>query len=492
MNKKIRIDLPLEEIPKQYYNLLPDLSNLNVPMAPALHPLTKEPAGPEDFAPLFPMELIKQEVSQDRYIDIPEEVREIYMRYRPSPLYRATRFEEALKTNARIYFKYEGVSPPGSHKPNTAIAQAYYNAKEGTEKLYTETGAGQWGTALAYAGQFFDIDVEVFMVRISYDQKPFRRTMMHLFGANVHPSPSTLTNVGREIIKSKSDHPGSLGIAISEAIEKVVTTDNSKYSLGSVLNHVLTHQSIIGLETQEQLKIAEEEADIVIGCLGGGSNFGGMAFPFVRDNLTKNKKTELIAVESTAAPKMTHGIKAYDYGDSSGMTPLIDMYTLGHKYVPAPIHAGGLRYHGAAPTVSTLLKNNIIKAECYPQLDSFGAAHLFAQTEGLIPAPETSHAIKSVIQQARKYPSNGNKQDGPVIVFCFSGHGYLDLLGYEKFLANQLENYPVDQQAINNSLQHLPLSVPSQLKKVKTGQNAKQSFTSKLRKKKTDNVTFTC
>lgn len=426
-------------------------------MAPPLHPATRDPVGPNDLAPLFPKELIRQEVSTERYIDIPEPVLDVYRRYRPSPLFRAKRLEEALDTRARIYYKFEGVSPPGSHKPNTAIAQAYYNMKEGVEKLYTETGAGQWGTALAYSGAFFDIDVEVFMVRVSFDQKPFRRTLMQLFGANVHPSPSTVTEVGRRILENNPDHPGTLGTAISEAIEKTVGSENTKYSLGSVLNHVMLHQTIIGQEAQKQFKIADDYPDIVIGCLGGGSNFGGVAFPFVADKLQgKSPDLKVIAVESNASPKLTQGTFNYDFGDASGMTPLLAMYTVGHTFVPAPVHAGGLRYHGSAPTVSHLLKNQVIEAESYSQNQAFEAGQLFTRTEGIIPAPETNHAILSAIEHARQYPRKNGEQDGPVIFFNFSGHGLLDLLGYQKFLANDLPDYPVDLEQIKLALTHLP------------------------------------
>lgn len=460
MNDKdrIRADLTIDEIPKNYYNILSDFDKVPGQMAPPLHPGTKEPIGPKDLALLFPMELIKQEVSTERFIPIPEEVRNIYTRYRPSPLFRAKRLEEALKTSAKIFYKYEGNSPPGSHKPNTAIAQAYYNAKEGVEKLYTETGAGQWGTALAYAGRFFDINVEVFMVKVSYEQKPFRRTLMQMYGAKVHPSPSPFTEVGKNLLQENPDHTGSLGTAISEAIEMTVKSGGkAKYSLGSVLNHVLLHQTIIGQEAHLQLEKFDERPDIIIGCLGGGSNFGGLSFPFVSDKLNgKNKDVKIIAAESTAAPKLTHGKIAYDFGDTGEMTPLIRMYTIGHKYIPAPVHAGGLRYHGAAPTITHLLEHNVIEAEAYSQKRVFDAAKIFASTEGIVPAPESAHAVASVIEHARKYVKNGNTQAGPVILFNLSGHGLLDLIGYQDYLDQKLEDYPVDMSQIKTTLEQIP------------------------------------
>ncbi len=449
-----RIDLSADEIPTNYYNILADFGGLP-PLAPPLHPVTKQPVGPEDLAALFPMELIRQEVSTQRSIPIPEEVLDIYRRYRPTPIFRARRLEKALKTSARIFYKFEGVSPPGSHKPNTAIAQAYYNAREGTEKLVTETGAGQWGTALAYAGLFFNIDVEVFMVRISHDQKPLRCTLIQLYGAEIHPSPSNLTQVGRKILQEDPQHPGSLGIAISEAIERVLTLENAKYSLGSVLNHVILHQTIIGQEARKQMETIDVEPDYIIGCLGGGSNFAGMSFPFVKDKLQgRREDLRVIAVESAAAPKLTKGQVRYDFGDTGRMTPLIRMHTIGHTFVPAPIHAGGLRYHGAAPTVSHLLEHGLIEAEAYPQVKVFEAARLFCKTEGIVPAPESAHAITSAIEHAKKFPKkNGQSEDdGPVILFNLSGHGLLDLIGYKEFLANNLQDFRIDDSKIMESL----------------------------------------
>ncbi|MFW9855414.1 MAG: TrpB-like pyridoxal phosphate-dependent enzyme [Candidatus Thorarchaeota archaeon] len=454
MKNPQRIDLNIEDIPRNFLNILSDFSQIpgKPSMNPPLNPATKKPVGPEDLVPLFPMELIKQEVSMDPLIPIPEEVLEIYRRYRPTPLFRATRLEKVLKTSAKIFYKYEGVSPPGSHKPNTAIAQAYYNAREGTEKLVTETGAGQWGTALAYAGTFFDLDIEVFMVKVSYEQKPFRRTLMELYGATVHPSPSVHTDVGKKILSEHPDHPGSLGTAISESIESVVRSENTKYSLGSVLNHVLLHQTIIGQETRQQLAQIDETADILIGCLGGGSNFGGFAFPFIRDKLRgNNPELRSIAVESTAAPKLTQGHISYDFGDTGQMTPLMYMHTLGHKFIPAPIHAGGLRYHGCAPMVTHLLKHHQIEAEAYDQMKIFEAARLFAKSEGIVPAPESAHAVASAIDHARKITENE-----VTIVFNLSGHGLLDLLGYKEFLAEKLPEYQIDKTQIIKSLEQIP------------------------------------
>ncbi len=451
-----RFDLSIDEIPKKYYNILSDFNKVPGFMPP-LHPATHKPVGPDELAPLFAKELIKQEMSTDKYIQIPEEVREIYGRYRPSPLFRAYRLEEKLKTSAKIYYKYEGVSPPGSHKPNTAIAQAYYNAKEGVQKLFTETGAGQWGAALAYAGTFFDIEVEVFMVRVSYDQKPYRKSMIEVYGAKVHPSPSTETNVGRKLLEENPNHSGSLGIAISEAIEKTVASEGkAKYSLGSVLNHVLLHQTVIGQETKTQLDLLDVKPDILIGCLGGGSNFGGFSFPFIGDKLNNKTPLEVIAVESTAAPKLTNGKVAYDFGDTAEMTPLMKMHTIGHTFVPAPIYAGGLRYHGCAPTVSHLLDNKIIKAEAYDQLEVFKAADLFSKTEGIIPAPESAHAVCSVITKARQYVK-GINSDSPTIVFNLSGHGLLDLSGYNEYLHGNLREFPVNQAEIQQNLASLPI-----------------------------------
>ncbi len=433
-NKIVFLDQ--SKIPTHYYNIMADIP---VPMEPPLHPGTKEPAGHQDLAAIFPMELIMQEVSQERFIEIPDEVRDLYRLSRPTPLIRAAMLEQVLDTPAKIYFKYEGANPTGSHKTNTSYAQAYYNKKAGIKKLVTETGAGQWGSALAMACKHFDMECEVFMVKVSYNQKPYRKTFMKLFGAEVHASPSTLTNAGRNVLSNDPDSPGSLGIAISEAIEIAVQRDDTNYSLGSVLNHVMLHQTIIGEETRLQMEMIDEYPDIVIGCAGGGSNFAGLSFPFLRDKLTGVKKNlEVIAVEPASCPSLTKGKYEYDFGDEAGMTPLLKMYTLGHTFIPPKIHAGGLRYHGMAPTVSLLYNIGAISANAYEQLDVFKAAQLFAQTEGIVPAPESSHAIKEAIVQARRCKETG---EAKTILFNLSGHGFLDLGSYEMFLENQLENY---------------------------------------------------
>lgn len=441
-----KITLTEEEIPRQYYNIAADLPE---PLPPPLNPGTKEPIGPEDLAPLFPMEIIKQEVSTERYIPIPEEVREIYARIRPTPIYRARRLEEFLNTGAKIYYKYEGVSPAGSHKTNTAIPQAYYNAKEGIETLVTETGAGQWGAALSYATGLFDISLEVFMVRVSYDSKPHRKTMMQLFNPNtaVHPSPSSITEFGKKILAEDSDNPGSLGIAIGEAIERAVST-GAKYSLGSVLNHVLIHQTIIGQEAKTQLESIDVYPDIVIGCVGGGSNFAGLAYPFVKDKIEGTKDLRIIASESGAAPKMTEGKVAYDFADSGQKTPLLKMHTIGSSFIPPPVHAGGLRYHGLAPTLSMLLSHNLVEATAISQIDSFKASQQFIQAEGIIPAPESGHAVAQAITEARKVPKGEEK----TILFNLSGHGYLDLVGYQEFLEGRLTDDNASIESIEKSM----------------------------------------
>ncbi|MCE7734186.1 MAG: TrpB-like pyridoxal phosphate-dependent enzyme [Candidatus Heimdallarchaeota archaeon] len=447
MTKKEILRLSIEEMPKSYYNIAADLT---VPLSPPLNPGTKEPIGPEDLAPLFPIELIKQEVSTERYIPIPEPVREIYAQIRPTPIYRAKRLEEFLGTGAKIYYKYEGVSPAGSHKTNTAIPQAYYNSKEGVEKLITETGAGQWGTALSYATSFFDMELEVFMVRVSYDTKPHRKTMMQLFNDKtiVHPSPSRLTEFGKRLLDQNPHHPGSLGIAIGEAIEQTVKT-GSKYSLGSVLNHVLIHQTIIGQEAKIQMENADIYPDIVIGCVGGGSNLAGLAYPFIKDKIEQKSDLEIIAVESGAAPKMTKGQFGYDFGDSGQMTPLLMMHSIGSDFVPPPVHAGGLRYHGLAPTLSNLLEQNLVTPKAYGQIEVFDAAKLFIQNEGIIPAPESSHAIAETIKQARQVPKGAEK----IILFNLSGHGYLDLVGYEEYLQGGLQDHIASPSSINKPTQ---------------------------------------
>ncbi len=433
--KEVKVLLEQDEMPKRWYNILPDLPE---PLPPIINPDTKEPIGPSDLAPLFPMELIKQEVSTDRYIDIPEEVREAYFQIgRPSPLYRARRLEKALNTPAKIYYKREDVSFAGSHKPNTAIAQAYYNMKEGVEKIATETGAGQWGTALSLGCALFDITCEVFMVRISYDQKPYRRIIMELYGSKVHPSPSTVTNTGRAFLEKDPNHTGSLGLAISEAVEVAATNDDTKYSLGSVLNHVLMHQTFVGQETQLQFDKIDTKPDVMIGCVGGGSNFGGFIYPALGKKLRgEDNSTRFLAVEPKGCPTLTRGEYRYDHGDTARLIPLVKMYTLGCDFVPSPIHAGGLRYHGNSPSLSLLHKTGNLEAVAYDQLTTFEAGSMFARTEGLVPAPETNHAIKAAIDEAIDAKKKNEKR---IIAFNFSGHGLLDLKGYADFIAGRLK-----------------------------------------------------
>ena len=437
-----RIQLDEREMPTRWYNIQADLP---FPGSPPLHPATRQPVGPQDLAPLFPMELIKQEVSQERYIDIPQPVQEALRMWRPTPLIRAVRLERELKTTARIYYKYEGGSPPGSHKPNTAVAQAFYNKAEGTRRLTTETGAGQWGSALAFATKLFDLECMVYMVRISYEQKPYRKSMMHVWGAEVVPSPSDRTQAGQRIRAENPESTGSLGIAISEAIEDAAAKDDTKYSLGSVLNHVLMHQTIIGQEALLQMERAGAMPDLVVGCVGGGSNFSGLAFPFLRERLTGRSKTRFLAVEPSACPTMTRGKFAYDFGDTIGMTPLLEMYTLGHAFVPDGIHAGGLRYHGMAPLVSGLAKHGFIEPVAYSQRAVFDAAVQFARAEGTIPAPETAHAIRAVIDEAVKARERG---DSPVILFNFSGHGLLDLAAYDSYFAGTMSDVTLSEARI--------------------------------------------
>jgi len=427
-----RFVLPEAELPTHYYNIAADLP---VPLPPPLHPGTREPIGPEMLAPLFPMELIRQEVSTDREVEIPEEIREAYRIYRPTPLQRATALEKALDTPARIYFKNESVSPAGSHKPNTAIAQAFYNKQEGISRLVTETGAGQWGSALAFACSLFDLEAKVFMVKVSYEQKPYRRSFIQMFGATVIPSPSTETNAGRAILSEDPDSTGSLGIAISEAVEEAGSRDDTKYSLGSVLNHVLLHQTVIGQEAMAQMEMAGERPDVVIGCAGGGSNFAGIAFPFLRDRLSGASSTRFLAVEPASCPSLTEGEYRYDFGDTAGTTPLLKMHTLGNDFKPAPIHAGGLRYHGMAPMVSHLYDQGFIEARAYAQNACFEAAMQFARTEGLIPAPESSHAIRAAIDEALEAREAGEER---VILFNLSGHGHFDMAAYDAYLSGSL------------------------------------------------------
>lgn len=429
-----KILLSEKDIPTHFYNILPDLPK---PLEPPLNPKTKKPIGPEDLSRLFPMELIKQEMSTESKIEIPEEVREIYKLYRPTPLFRAKRLEKFLDTPARIYYKYEGVSPVGSHKLNTALVQAYYNKKEGVKRLTTETGAGQWGSALAMACNFFGLDCTVYMVKCSYEQKPYRKSIMKIFGANVFPSPSQNTVYGRKVLKENPENTGSLGIAISEAIEDAVSHPDTKYSLGSVLNHVLMHQTVIGQEAKKQLEIVNEYPDIIIGCIGGGSNLAGISFPFVADKLKGKKKLRIIAVEPSACPSLTKGKYKYDFGDTAEMTPLLKMYTLGHDFMPSPIHAGGLRYHGKAPIISLLCNEKIVEARSYSQSPVFKAAVDFARCEGIIPAPESSYAIKAAIDEALKCREEKTEK---TILFNLSGHGLLDLNAFDKYLSGELED----------------------------------------------------
>ncbi len=445
----VTINLDPEKMPQRWYNLQADLPTAP---PPPLHPQTKKPVGPEDLAAIFPMELIKQEVSRERFIEIPADVLDVYRLWRPTPLVRARRLEEALETPARIYFKNESVSPPGSHKPNTAVAQAYFNKKEGVERLATETGAGQWGSALAFATNLFKMACTVYMVKVSYEQKPFRRSLIQIWNATIYPSPSTQTEYGRKVLEQDPSSPGSLGIAISEAIEDTVTHPGTKYSLGSVLNHVLLHQTIIGLEAQEQLKSVGESPDVVIGCVGGGSNFAGLSFPFVREKL-QGKELKIVAVEPTASPSMTRGVYAYDFGDTAGMTPLMKMHTLGHDFIPPGIHAGGLRYHGMAPLVSLLAKEKIIDVASIPQLESFEAGVLFARTQGIVPAPETNHAIAQVVREAKACRETGEEK---VILFNFSGHGHFDLVAYDEYLEGKLRNYDYPEEKVKEAIERLP------------------------------------
>jgi len=438
------------EIPEQWYNVAADLKN---PPPPPLHPGTHQPIGPEALAPLFPMELIKQEVSTERYIPIPDEVREIYKIWRPSPLIRATFLEKALDTPAHIYYKYEGVSPSGSHKPNTAVAQAYYNKQEGVKRIATETGAGQWGSSLAFACQIFGIECKVYMVKISYEQKPYRRSMMQLWGGSVVASPSADTNSGRTAREVDPETNGSLGMAISEAVEDAAMREDTKYSLGSVLNHVLLHQTVIGQEAIKQMEMAGEYPDVVIGCAGGGSNAAGLIFPFMKEKLSGRRNTRFLAVEPTSCPSLTKGEYRYDFGDVAGLTPLMKMYTLGHTFIPAGIHAGGLRYHAMAPLLCQLYEEGYIEAKAYPQTPCFEAATLFARTEGIIPAPESSHAIRAAIDEALEAKAEGKSR---TILFNLSGHGLLDLQAYDDYLAGKLvdDHYPAEK--VREAMKSLP------------------------------------
>ncbi len=445
MNKKII--LRDDEMPTQWYNVVPDIPN---GLQPPLDPETKEPMGPEKLSAVFPMGLLEQEMSAERFIDIPEEVMEILKIWRPSPLVRATNLEKALGTKAKIYFKNEGVSPVGSHKANSAVPQAYYNKREGVKRIATETGAGQWGSALAFATSKFDIDCKVYMVRVSFDQKPYRKSMMQTFGAEIVPSPSEETATGRRILAEYPDTPGSLGIAISEALEDAATRDDTKYALGSVLNHVILHQSIIGLEAKKQMEIAGDYPDVIVGCCGGGSNFAGIADPYIPDFLD-GKKIRFVGVEPASCPTLTMGKLAYDFGDVAQTTPLLYMYTLGHDFIPPGIHAGGLRYHGMSPIVSALVRENIIEPFKVHQLECFEAGVLFAKTEGIIPAPETCHAIRGAIIEATR-----DLNDPKTILFNFSGHGLIDMASYDKFYSGDLHNYDYPEEEIAKSMANLP------------------------------------
>ncbi len=445
-----KILLGEKDIPKRWYNIQPDLP---APLKPPVNPGTGKPIGPEELAPIFPMSLIQQEVSMEKYIDIPDELMDVYRMWRPTPLRRARNLEKALGTKARIYYKDESVSPPGSHKPNTAVAQAYYNKKEGVKKITTETGAGQWGSALSFACNIFDLECEVYMVRVSYEQKPYRKFLMHLWNGNVYSSPSDRTESGKAMREKDPDTTGSLGMAISEAVEMAAKNDDTKYALGSVLNHVLLHQTIVGQEVREQLKIAGEDPDVLIGCCGGGSNFAGFAFPFVKDKLD-GKDIELIATEPTACPTLTRGPYRYDFGDTAHMTPLLMMHTLGHNFVPPGIHAGGLRYHGMAPLVSLLVDQKVVEPRAYHQTDIFEAATLFARAEGIVPAPETAHAIKATIDEALKCKVEGSEK---CIVMMFSGHGHFDLSAYNAYYSGELKDYDLPQELIDAAQKDIPV-----------------------------------
>lgn len=451
--KTRKITLSEQEIPEQWYNIVADMPNKPLP---PLHPGTKEPIGPEALAPLFPQELIKQEVSTEKWITIPDEVRNIYSLWRPTPMYRAYELEKALDTPAKIYYKYEGVSPAGSHKPNTAIPQAYYNRKEGVKRITTETGAGQWGSALSFACNLFNIECEVYMVKLSFEHKPYRKIMMNTWGANVIPSPSNLTEAGRQILAQDPNSPGSLGIAISEAVEMAAQREDTKYALGSVLNHVLLHQTIIGLEAHKQLEKAGDLPDVVIAPFGGGSNFAGISFPFLRLNLEQGKKIRCIASEPTSCPKLTRGVFRYDFGDTVGMTPLLPMYTLGHNFVPAPIHAGGLRYHGAGAIVSQLLKDGLIEASAHDNLEVFEAGIKFAKAEGIIPAPEATHGIATAIKEAERCKREGKSE---TILFNLCGHGNFDMKAYQDYFEGKIVRHELTDADIQNSLKELDTPV---------------------------------
>ncbi|GAB2444222.1 TrpB-like pyridoxal phosphate-dependent enzyme [Nocardia tengchongensis] len=451
MDERTKITLDESEIPRRWYNVIPDLPE---PPPPPLHPGTGQPVGPEDLAPLFPMELIRQEVSGDRYLDIPDEVIDVYRLWRPTPLFRARRLEKALGTPARIYYKYEGVSPAGSHKPNTAVPQAFYNAAEGTRRLTTETGAGQWGSALAFACAQYGIDCEVWMVRASYDQKPHRRTLMRTWGATVHASPSPITAAGAKILADHPDSPGSLGIAISEAVEVAAADPFTRYALGSVLNHVLLHQTVIGEEALKQFAAAgERPPDVIVGCTGGGSNFAGLFLPFLREKLAGRADPVIRAVEPAACPSFTRGIYAYDFGDTAGFTPLMKMHTLGHDFIPDPVHAGGLRYHGMSPLLSHMYELGLFEAVAKQQRECFAAAVTFAKAEGILPAPEPSHALAAVIEEANRCTASGEEK---VLLTALCGHGHFDMTAYERYLAGDIPDFELSQPRIDAALASLP------------------------------------
>src|SRR3954470_2640879 len=441
-----KITLDESEMPTRWYNVIPDLPE---PPPPPLHPGTLQPVGPDDLAPLFPMELILQEVTSESYVDIPDAVQDVYRQWRPSPLFRAHRLEKALGTPARIYYKYEGGSPAGSHKPNTAVPQAYYNAQAGIRRITTETGAGQWGTALAFACALFGIECEVWQVGASYDQKPYRRLMMEVFGASVHRSPSELTAAGRSILTETPNHPGSLGIAISEAVEVAASEPETRYALGSVLNHVLLHQTIIGEEALLQFAKIGKVPDVLVGCTGGGSNFGGLAFPFLREKLAGRMDVTIRAVEPAACPSLTKGVYAYDFGDTAGMTPLMKMHTLGHDFIPDPIHAGGLRYHGMSPLISHVVAAGLIAAVAKPQSECFAAGVQFARTEGIVPAPEPTHAIAATVEEALRCKETGEEK---FILTALCGHGHLDLAAYDAFLSGSVTDHSWDDEAIRSAV----------------------------------------
>jgi tryptophan synthase beta chain len=453
VSERTKFILDESQIPAQWYNVIPDLP---APPPPPLHPGTGQPVGPDDLAPLFPMELIGQEVTGDRYVDIPGEVIDVYKLWRPTPLFRARRLEKALNTPARIYYKYEGVSPAGSHKPNTAVPQAFYNSREGTKRLTTETGAGQWGSALAFACAQYGLDCEIWMVRASYDQKPHRRTLMETYGATVHPSPSRATNAGLKVLADDPDSTGSLGIAISEAVEAAGGSAETRYALGSVLNHVLMHQTVIGQEALAQFELAGEDAgpDLIVGCTGGGSNFAGLFFPFLREKLAGRMNPVIRAVEPTACPSFTRGVYAYDFGDTAGMTPLLKMHTLGHAFIPAPVHAGGLRYHGMSPLLSHMYELGLFEAVAKPQLECFAAAVTFARSEGILPAPEPSHAIAAVVEEAKRCAETGEEK---VILTALCGHGHFDMTAYERYLSGEMTDYDLPQDRIDAAIADLPV-----------------------------------